>query len=320
MDQKIEVSIVTPFFNEADNIEEYYHRVTDTMKKMEVLYEIMAIDDGSTDDTGKKLRDLSRKDPHLRVIPLSSNRGQSIAIAAGIAQSTGEYVIILDGDLQHAPEEIPAFIEKIREGYDMVSGKRIGRKESFWFRRVPSKFANLLLQKATRTKVGDMGGYKCLRGDIAKKIDLKPGYHRFLPAIVNQMGGRVTEIEITAPERKKGKSKYGMSRFLDVLMDILMLWFESSTKSRPLYFIGRICLAFFLIATLIFFWLVFEKLKFGYPIAARPPFFLSILLYTLSFIMFFQALVLEFLSDIYRKLTGNDNYIIKKTHPEKEEK
>jgi dolichol-phosphate mannosyltransferase len=165
-----------------------------------------------------------------------------------------------------------------------------------------------------------MGGYKCLRGDIARRIDLKPGYHRFLPAIVNQMGGKITEIEITAPERKKGKSKYGVFRFLDVLMDILMLWFESSTKSRPLYFIGRICLAFFLIATLIFFWLVFEKLKFGYPIAARPPFFLSILLYTLSFIMFFQALVLEFLSDIYRKLTGNDNYIIKKTHPEKEEK
>ncbi len=305
-----EVSVVTPFYNETDHINEYYNRLTKTFKEFKTSYEIIAVDDGSNDGTGRKIFEISEKDTNMIYIPLSSNRGQSVAISAGISISSGKYVIIMDGDLQHLPEEIPDFIIKIREGYDMVSGNRSGRKESFFFRRLPSMLANKMLKYATKTNVGDMGGYKCIRGDIARKLDLKPGYHRFLPVIINQMGGKITEIPISAPLRTKGKSKYSFRRSFDVLMDILMLWFESSSRSRPLYLMGKISLIMFTTATVIIGWLLTEKILLGYAVANRPPFFLSILLYIVSFIIFFQALVLELLSSIYKKVTENDNFII----------
>jgi len=307
----IELSIITPCYNEELNIVEWLTRVDATVKNMKVNYEIIVVDDGSSDNTAMILENLSNKFNKLKYIILSQNRGQTIAISAGVDHSVGKYIIIMDSDLQHLPEEIPILYNKILSGYDMISGKRKNRSESFFLRRFPSFVANFLIRCATGCKIYDQGGFKCIKGDIARKICFKSGFHRFIPAIVYQMGGYIGEVEITAPKRIKGKSNYGINRSIEVLLDILMLWFESSGKSRPLYFMGKISFYIFLISTGIIFWLILEKSIYGYPVSQRPPFYFSIFLYVVSFLVFLQALVLEFLSGIYKKSINNKGYIIK---------
>jgi glycosyltransferase involved in cell wall biosynthesis len=310
----IKISVVVPFYNEQDLVGEFCERTDSVLKKLSPNYEILAVDDGSHDNTSAILGQLTAKFPKLRVLTLAKNRGQSTAIAAGIKNSRGEYVVIMDGDLQHLPEEIPLFVDKMEQGFDLVSGRRQGRKESLLLRRIPSFFANVLLKTATKTPASDMGGFKCIRGDLLRKIQIRPGYHRFFPALINMMGGTVTEVPISAPKRQKGKSKYGLSRSIDVFLDILMLWFESSFRSRPLYLLGRISAFMFVFASAIFVWLLYEKLFWGYPMAIRPPFMISILLFVLSFLFFFQAITLELISRMLHKLLGIDNYVIKETH------
>lgn len=310
--QNIEISVVSPFYNEEATAEEFCERVNSVLRSGEYgSYEIIAINDGSSDETGKILKNLSNRISPLRYYELSTNRGQTLALYAGIQQSAGKYVIIMDSDLQHLPEEIPFFIQEIHKGFDMVSGKRVNRKESMLLRRIPSFCANLLIRKLTGSKIGDQGGYKCIRGDLARKILMRPGYHRFLPVLVKQMGGSISEIPIAAPPREKGTSKYGFSRTIDVILDILLLWFESSGKTRPLYFLGKASLVLFIIATGLSFWMIFEKIAYGYPVANRPPFFLAILLYITSVLTFYHALTLELLSNNYRKISGDNSYIIK---------
>jgi len=309
--EKIKISIVTPFFNEEENVKEFLIRTNNVLQKLNLEYEIIAVNDGSQDNTLIILKQLLKKIHKLRVLTLVKNRGQSTAISAGIKNSRGEYVLIMDGDLQHLPEEIPLFIKKMGEGFDLVSGRRKKRRESLLFRRIPSFFANILLKLATKTPANDMGGFKCIRGDLLRKIQIRPGYHRFFPALINIMGGVITEVDISAPKRQKGKSKYGISRSFDVFLDILMLWFESSFRSRPLYLLGRISIFMFIFATGIFLWLLYEKIFMGFPMAIRPPFMISILLYVLSFLIFFQAITLELISRLLNKFLGIDNYVIR---------
>lgn len=312
MDEDLEISIIAPFFNEEATAEEFCRRVATALESGQCgSFEIIAINDGSHDSTGSILLSLTESLPALRYFELSINRGQTLALYAGVQQSVGKYVIIMDSDLQHLPEEIPLFIAEIHKGYDMVSGKRINRKESLILRKIPSLIANSLIRWFTGSKISDQGGFKCIRGDIARNILMRPGYHRFLPVIVQQMGGSISEIAISAPVREKGKSNYGISRLMDVLLDILMLWFESSGKTRPLYFLGKASLVLFMLATAIVGFLIVEKMMFGYPVANRPPFFGAILLYITSFLTFYHALTLELLSNSYRMMTGNKGYIFK---------
>jgi glycosyltransferase involved in cell wall biosynthesis len=309
----IKISVVVPFYNEQELVGEFCARNNDVLKKIGLEYEILAVDDGSQDGTAAILGQMAGKFPKLRVLTMARNRGQSTAIAAGIKNSRGDYVVIMDGDLQHLPEEIPLFIEKMEQGFDLVSGRRKNRKESLLLRRIPSFFANVLLKMATKTPASDMGGFKCIRGDLLRKIQIRPGYHRFFPALIHMMGGTVTEVNISAPKRPKGKSKYGLSRSIDVFLDILMLWFESSFRSRPLFLLGRISVFMFVFASAIFVWLLYEKLFRGYPMAIRPPFMISMLLFILSFLFFFQAIMLELISRMLQKLLGIDNFVIKES-------
>jgi glycosyltransferase involved in cell wall biosynthesis len=307
----IEVSVVSPFYNEAATAEEFCCRVDDALRRSGTEgYEIIAVNDGSTDETEVVLQSLKKRIPVLRNFKLSINRGQTLAIYAGIQESIGKYVMVMDSDLQHMPEEIPLFITEIRKGFDMVSGKRENRKEPLFSRKIPSLIANFMIRKLTGSKIGDQGGFKCIRGDIARKIFMRPGYHRFLPVLVQQMGGSISEIGISAPPREKGKSNYGLSRSIDVMLDILMMWFNSSGKTRPLYFLGKISVSMLFSSILLFLWLVYEKIAYGYPVANRPPFYLCILLVIISVLTFYHALTLEILSAIYRKATDDKSFIM----------
>jgi len=187
-DYPVEVSIVTPMHNEELCVREFHRRMGATLQDMGVSYEIILVNDGSTDKTPEIIRELSAADPNLVGVFLARNRGQCTAIYAGLQHSCGRYVVIMDGDLQHPPEEVPRLIEKIREGYDLVKGMRQKRQESLVLRRIPSLVANYLMRATSKCDIHDMGGLSCIRGEVARGLVLREGQHRLIPALVYGQG------------------------------------------------------------------------------------------------------------------------------------
>ncbi len=298
MDQKIEISVVTPMHNEELCVREFHRRVTAVLSGLDLAYEIVIVNDGSTDATGPIIRELAGTDPHLVGVFLARNRGQCTATYAGIQHSRGRYVIIMDGDLQHPPEELPGLIDTVRQGYDMVKGVRVNRSESLVLRRIPSRVANYLLRATSKCEVRDMGGLSIMRGDLARSLILREGQHRLLPVLVHNLGGSVAEVPTSAPQRFAGQSHYGIGRSFDVLFDIILLWFQNSFKKRPVYLFGRIALALFALASLIMLWLLYEKIFFGEHMGTRPPFLGAVLLYLASLGFISTGFILELLSGV----------------------
>jgi len=310
------ISIVTPFFNEQECVTEYHRRVTAALQTLGYPYEIIAVSDGSTDDTDDILKDIIQSDRCVRLLRLSRTTGQWAAISAGLAASRGEWVVVMDGDLQHAPEDIHLLTEKINEGYDLISGSRVNRTESTLLRVMPSLVANALLRQVTGCSIRDMGGFKCLRGDVARNLRLRAGQHRLLPALVHLQGGRVGEIFVSAPPRFAGRSKYGLKRSFDVLLDIVMLWLQRSLGSRPMHAIGRVSLALLVLAAMLVAWALFGKLAYGEPMLGRPAFFAGLSLGVLSVVMLFLAFVIDILSDIWSHQANQSPYIVREIHCE----
>lgn len=309
--QEIEVSIVTPMHNEERCLAEFYRRVTEAMRAMDTSYEIVLVNDGSTDGTSEMMREICSGDKHVKGVFLSRNRGQCIAIYAGIRHSRGKYVVIMDGDLQHKPEEIHLLVEEIRRGYDLVSGGRVNRQESMLLRRIPSRIANYLMRWTSKCDVRDMGGFSCLRGEIARSMRLRSGQHRLLPALVYIMGGSVSEVPVSAPPRFAGHSHYGIGRSIDVLFDIVMLWFQTSFKQRPVYLFGRISLILFFIASLIMVWLLYGKIFFGIHMGTRPPFMGAVLFYLASFGSMSTGFILEMILNTLDRVNGSTLYVVR---------
>jgi glycosyltransferase involved in cell wall biosynthesis len=305
------ISIVTPFYNEEQCVAEYYNRVTAAMRESGREYEIIAVSDGSTDKTNDILRDMIQRDRSLRFIRLSRNTGQWAAISAGLSASRGDYVVVMDGDLQHSPEEIHLLIEKMDEGYDLVSGSRTNRTESLLSRRLPSLIANVLLRRVTGCPIRDMGGFKCLRGDIARNLRLRAGQHRLLPALVYVQGGRVGEVYVSAPPRFAGRSKYNLRRSVDTFLDIVMLWFQTSLGFRPMHALGRVGIVFLGLALLSLTWTLLGKFVYETPLLSRPAFFVGLISIVLSFLLFFSAFVLDFMSDIWNREANRLPYIVR---------
>jgi len=311
MNSSIEVSIVTPMHNEELCVREFHSRISAALTGMGASHEIILVNDGSTDSTGDIIRELAQDDPHLKGVFLARNRGQCTAIYAGIQQSLGQYVVIMDGDLQHKPEEVPLLIEKIREGWDLVSGRRTDRCENLILRRLPSRIANWLLRRSSGCDVQDMGGLSVLKGELARSLQLREGHHRLIPALIYRMGGSVTEVATSAPPRFAGKSHYGIGRSVDVLFDIVMLWFQNAYKQRPLYLFGRVALLLFLLASLIITWLLYEKIFHGVHMGTRPPFLGAVLMYIASMGAMSTGFVLEALSDTLDTVLNRKTYVIR---------
>ncbi|WP_419781512.1 glycosyltransferase [Maridesulfovibrio sp.] len=310
-EREIEISIVTPMHNEEGCVREFHKRITAALQGMSTTYEILLVNDGSTDSTESIIRELAAEDTNIKGIMLARNRGQCTAIYAGIQESKGCYVVIMDGDLQHKPEEVPSLIEEIRKGYDLVSGCRTNRGESMIKRKLPSKIANYLMRATSGCQVRDMGGLSVLKGKLARSMTLREGQHRLIPALVYGMGGSTSEVPISAPPRFAGESHYGLARSIDVLFDIVMLWFQSSFKQRPIYLFGRISLAMFMLASLVMVWLLYEKVFFGVHMGTRPPFMGCILLYLSSLGFMSTGFILESLANTYDAVMGTKTYQIR---------
>ena len=255
------LSIVVPMHNEEHSILPLYDRLTSVLTGVGRDYEILFIDDASTDRTHELLANLVETDRHLKVIRLRRNFGQTAALSAGFHEAAGEIVIAMDGDLQHAPEDIPALLAKIDEGYDIASGWRKERIDNAITRRLPSRIANWLMAKASGVELRDFGTtFKAYRAEVLKDVHLYGELHRFIPALASFYGARVAEVPIQNTNRATGASHYGLSRTFRVLFDILTIRFLLKYFTRPMHFLGSIGLAGTVSGSVILIYCMIEKL------------------------------------------------------------
>jgi len=306
------ISVVTPMHNEEGCVEEFVQRTNAALLVIGRPYEIIIVSDGSTDRTEALVSDLCQQFSALRGVFLARNGGQCTAMYAGIQASKGEIIVVMDGDLQHAPEEIHCLVDAMGRGNALVSGSRRGRTESLVLRRMPSRLANWMLRRVSGCNVRDMGGFKAIHGDLARGLRLRPGHHRLLPAIVWMRGGAVEEVFVSAPPRFAGQSHYGIGRSLDVLFDVLMLWFQGATHSRPMYLFGRIGLFVLIVDVAVGSWLLWQRIYQAEPLTERPMFFVVVMLFFAALFMLAMGFVLELLSDAVSGIGAVRPYVVRK--------
>jgi glycosyltransferase involved in cell wall biosynthesis len=264
------ISIVVPFHNEEQNVVELYGQLQAVMEELGRTYQFVFVDDGSTDLTYKLLKELALVDPRVIVVKLRRNFGQTGALAAGFAHSTGEYVIAMDGDLQHDPSEIPGFLEKIEEGYDVVSGWRSHRIDNLLLRKIPSRCANWLMAKLSGVDIHDFGTtFKAYRGDLLRQLPLYGEMHRFIPALASSYGASICEIPIQNKHRKYGESHYNISRTFRVLFDLMTIRFLLRYMSRPLHFFGRLGVINMGVGSTVALWLLIWKVLTGIDVVQQ---------------------------------------------------
>lgn len=244
----MELSIIAPLFNEEDSIALLYKAVRQSVDPLRVQYEIIFVDDGSIDRTFERAQCLARDDPRLRVIKFRKNYGQTPAMVAGIEQARGRIVFTMDGDLQNDPTDIPHFLDKIHDGYDIVVGWRHNRQDKLITRKIPSRIANWLIGKATGVPIKDNGcSLKAYRSEIIKSTPLYSEMHRFIPAMLSLSGAKIAEIKVRHHPRRFGESKYGLSRIYKVLFDLLAIKTLVTFLERPLLWFGLMALAMFVV-------------------------------------------------------------------------
>jgi glycosyltransferase involved in cell wall biosynthesis len=235
----VKYSIVVPFNNEEENVTALYARLKQVMEQVGDSFEMVLVDDGSRDRTYKLMEEIAAVDSRVLVIKLRRNFGQTSALAAGFDHASGEFILAMDGDLQHDPNDIPRFIEKLAEGYDVVSGWRKQRVDNYLLRCLPSRCANWLMARLSGVKIHDFGTtFKAYRHDVIQSIPLYGEMHRFIPALASWYGASICEIPIRSLPRERGKSHYGLGRTLGVFFDLLTIRFLLKHMSRPLHFFG----------------------------------------------------------------------------------
>jgi glycosyltransferase involved in cell wall biosynthesis len=231
----MDLSVVVPLYNEEDNLKLLYRAITTALAPLKLSYEILFVDDGSRDNTFIRAAELARTDSRLRVIKFRRNYGQTPAMVAGIEHANGDIIITMDGDLQNDPKDIPLFLEKLREGYDIVVGWRHKRQDKLITRKIPSKIANWLIGKITGVPIKDNGcSLKAYRAKLIQNIPLYSEMHRFIPAMASIAGTRIAEVKVNHHPRRHGKSKYGLSRIYKVLLDLLVIKTLLTFFSRPM--------------------------------------------------------------------------------------
>lgn len=246
------LSVVVPFYNEEENIAELHRRLSAVLDQLGESYEIIFVNDGSTDGSASVLDKIRREHSSTKIIHLTRNYGQTSALAAGFDHARGNVIISMDGDLQHVPEEIPKFLAKLREGYDMVSGWRTVRSDHIILRQFTSKLANRLLGWLSGVRIHDFGTtFRAYRRDLLSRLELFGELHRFVPALASEFGALIAEIPIEDPGRQRGQSKYGLRRVYRVMLDMLMVKFIITYSTRPLRIFGSIGLLLMLAGVLI---------------------------------------------------------------------
>ena len=309
------VSIIIPVFNEVDAIEKLVANIQNLRNLgLNFEYEIIIVDDGSTDGTGTTLKEIKLTNQNLHVVSLARNYGQSTALQAGFDHSIGDVLITMDGDLQNDPADIPKIIDVLKNNHeiDLVAGWRKDRQDSILNRKLPSMFANYLISYTTGIKLRDYGcSLKGYRRELVSKFRLYGEMHRFIPAIAAEVGAKIIEIPVKHHPRITGKSKYGIDRTLRVILDLIWIQFSRRYMHRPIHAFGGIGLTMLSAGLLIFLWLFFEKILFGNEIGTRPLLTLGLLLTLLGTQLLAVGLLGELLIRIYHEPSGRKQYQIK---------
>ncbi|MBI5885257.1 MAG: glycosyltransferase family 2 protein [Deltaproteobacteria bacterium] len=306
------VSIVIPVFEEEESIPHLYASIKGVMEPLGRTYEILFIDDGSRDRSFKVLEEIQKKDPAVVVVSFRRNFGQTAAMAAGFEYASGDIIITMDADLQNDPNDIPRLLEKAKV-FDVVSGWRKNRQDKFLSRRLPSIMANWLISKVTGVALHDYGcTLKAYRKEVIKDVRLYGEMHRFIPAMASWVGASITEVETTHHARQYGRSKYGISRTIRVLLDLITVKFLQSFSTRPIHAFGSVGLVLGAAGFVIGLYLSFEKLVLGHNIGNRPLLSLGILLLILGVQLIVLGLLGEMLARVYHESQGKPIYTVKK--------
>ena len=322
------LSIVIPIYNEVENIPLLYDAIIHSMVKIEQPWEMLLIDDGSQDGSTEALLDLAQRDPqHVRVIVFRRNFGQTAAIAAGIDHASGEIIALMDADLQNDPADLPMMVAKIEDGYDVVSGWRRRRKDTFLTRTLPSHIANGLISWVTGVHLHDYGcTLKAYRREVIKGFHLYGEMHRFIPVFADAVGARIIEVEVNHHPRKYGKAKYGLERTIKVVLDLVTAKFLSSYSNKPIYLFGGMGFILVAISLVLFLFLLIRRLFWGVSVLGSPFFQTGTMLAILGVQSVLMGLIAELLVRTYHESQNKPTYTIRKVanldevYPEKNSK
>ena len=309
---KLDLSIVIPIYNEEENLPILYEKLKAVLDNLGKSYEIIFVNDGSTDRSWEIIKELAEKDPHVVGVNFRKNFGQTAAMSAGFEVAQGDVIITMDGDLQNDPEDIPKLLEELNKGYDIVSGWRKDRKDAFISRTLPSRIANWLISRVTGVHLHDYGcSLKAYKADVAKRLDYYGEMHRFLPALAKSVGAKITEIPVKHHPRIYGKSKYGISRTFKVILDLFLVKFLLDYKTKPLRVFGGVGLILFIIGALSLLYLIGIKLFLGEDIGQRPLLIFGTLLVLSGIQLISTGIVAELIMRTYYESQEKRPYIIK---------
>jgi glycosyltransferase involved in cell wall biosynthesis len=306
------VSFIFPVYNEEGNIAPLLDRLYVVLREQGYEYEIIAVNDGSRDQSIEVLKTFALKDPNFKIIDLRVNAGQTAALRAGIESATKDHIVTIDSDLENFPEDIPMLLEKIVEGHDVVSGWRQNRWQGQVTRRLPSTFANSIISKVTGVSLHDYGcTLKAYRREIIQGLPLYGEMHRFIPAYAARRGAKVTEVLVRYEPRRFGKSNYGLSRTFRVLLDLLLLWFLDRYMNRPIHFFGGLGFILSFLGFLTGFVAVILRVFWGLHLVQTPLPILATLLLVMGVNLIMMGVVAEVLMRTYYESNGQKTYLIR---------
>lgn len=308
------VSAVIPVYNEAQNINALYNELSAGLSYTNGNYELVWVDDGSSDNSYELLTKLSQTDSHVKAIRFLGRFGQTAAISAGIKAASGKYIVTIDGDGQNDPADIKNLALKLEEGYDIVSGWRHKRKDKFFTKVLPSRAANFLISVITGIKLHDYGcALKIYRQEYIKPVRLYGEMHRFLPALAANLGAKITEVKVNHRPRVNGKSNYGLGRIYKVLLDLLTVKFMGGYISKPIYIFGGWGFISFLVSFICAMVTVYKKFYLGIFIKDQPLFLIAVFLALVGVQMILLGLLAELMSRTYFETQGRQAYFVKET-------
>lgn len=307
----MKLSVVIPVMNEQDNVKPILDALEVSLKN--ISHEIIFVDDGSSDETKENI--LKSKAKHIKLLVFNRNYGQTSAMAAGIAEAEGEFIVTIDGDMQNDPKDIPVMLERIeKENLDVLMGVRKSRKDGVFLRKIPSIIANCLIRRSTKLKITDIGcTLKIFRSNIAKKLDLYGELHRFIPVLAHINGAKIDEMYVAHKKRHAGTSKYGINRVFKVVSDLMLMLFFVKYRQKPMHLFGTLGILGMMIGGTLLSILAVEKLM-GHDIGTRPMFFIAILCITTSIQFITTGFIAELLMRTYYRSKNEKPYEIKEIY------
>jgi glycosyltransferase involved in cell wall biosynthesis len=308
------ISIIIPVFNEVDNLLPLHQAIQNAMTPVQLPWQVVYIDDGSTDGSAQKLDELALADPeHVGVVELRRNFGQTAAIAAGIDNADGDVIVLLDADLQNDPADIPMMIGKIEEGYDVVSGWRVNRQDKLISRRLPSQIANNLISFVTGVHLHDYGcTLKAYRREVITGFRLYGEMHRFIPAYASLVGARIVEVPVNHHARVFGQTKYGLNRTMKVILDLFTVKFMLSFAHKPIYLFGGTGALLIVLSLAVLSFLIFNRIVFDEHMIRSPLLLMSMMLFIMGFQSILMGLIAELLARTYHESQHKPTYTIRR--------